>query len=69
MRADADVGGGVGRLRRVVYRAHVGHGVGGYAVEVGFGEVEGEGEDGEEALAEGEEGGVVGVEGWAEEEG
>lgn len=63
--ADADVR--VGELGRVVHGADVGHGVGGDGVEVGFGEGEGEREDGEEAAREGEHGGVVGVEGGAEE--
>lgn len=59
------VGGGLGW---VVDCAGVGHGVGGYGVEVGFWEAEGEGEDVEEPFGESGHGGVVAVEGGAEEE-
>lgn len=65
--AYADVGGAL--LRGVVHGADVCQGVRGDVVKVRLREVEGEGEDAEEAFAEGEHGAVVAVEGWAPEEG
>ena len=67
VRADAHVG--LGGLRGVVHRAHVGHGVRGDCVEGVLGEVESEGEDAQEPLAEGVHGGVVAIDCWAPEEG
>lgn len=52
-----------------MYGADVGHGVRGYFVKVGFGEGQGEGEDAQETLAEGEHGAVVAVECGSPEEG